>query len=366
MREIPSTSLTGHARRIHGVAFSPDGRHCATAGGDGRIFMWDAARWQQVATADGRRPFSRALCFAPDGRRIAASAPDRVVVYSAPDLAPMREWPLPGEGYGASVLQFGNEGADLVAAVSEDEDYAFGPTRVIRWMVDDETATPTSFSFEGMVRDIREAADSELVAHVYFANDDNVRVLRLLEMERGTVLNELDLSRCRGGGVPVVSEDGRWIGLGSGCFASDVEVLDARTGNSVAVVGSPTPSIPCLAFAGSRLAVGYARSQDPSSGVAVVALPAGERVWSGACDGAGVEQVLASRPHDLLAALSSDGAARFWRMSDGSPAGWSKPHQRPGMFSTDGQWFLTCGTSLRVTDVTAFGRRPVLETDDLQ
>jgi WD40 repeat protein len=63
--------LAGHGAGIPGVAFSPDGRRLASAGGDHRVKIWDPSTGQLVRelTAFGYR--AQAVAFSPDGRFLA-------------------------------------------------------------------------------------------------------------------------------------------------------------------------------------------------------------------------------------------------------------------------------------------------------
>ena len=69
----PRATLTGHTRDIRTLAFSPDGKRLATAGGDGSLRLWDVAQGTQLDARLGH-PQSpdpiNSLAFSPDGRSI--------------------------------------------------------------------------------------------------------------------------------------------------------------------------------------------------------------------------------------------------------------------------------------------------------
>ncbi|HEY0075144.1 MAG TPA: WD40 repeat domain-containing protein [Abditibacteriaceae bacterium] len=70
----------GHSGALKAVAFSPDGRLCATANGDyetpTEIKLWDAKTWQVLRTFVGPRDEITMLAFSPDGATLAAASED--------------------------------------------------------------------------------------------------------------------------------------------------------------------------------------------------------------------------------------------------------------------------------------------------
>jgi WD40 repeat protein/tRNA A-37 threonylcarbamoyl transferase component Bud32 len=82
--------LSGHADVVYGLAYSPDGDRLATASWDGTVKVWDAAEGRELLTYRGHdEPVSR-VAFSPDGQRIASLSPGAVKVWDAATGADVR------------------------------------------------------------------------------------------------------------------------------------------------------------------------------------------------------------------------------------------------------------------------------------
>src|SRR5262249_35216200 len=80
-------NLPGHTEPVTWVAFSrPQDQLLATAGLDGTVRVWDMQTHRQVQEfRQGSAVLS--VAFSPDGQRLAAVSPDRLVVWDRPSGA---------------------------------------------------------------------------------------------------------------------------------------------------------------------------------------------------------------------------------------------------------------------------------------
>ena len=75
--------LTGHADAVRSIAFSPDGKKLAAAGGDpqreGEINIWDLESYRSISTLKGHKDCIYSVAWSPDGKLIATGSYDKMV-----------------------------------------------------------------------------------------------------------------------------------------------------------------------------------------------------------------------------------------------------------------------------------------------
>lgn len=78
-----SATFTGHADTVRNVAFSPDGRLLAAAGGlpgkRGEVKIWNVEKQEAAVTISGHDDCIYGLAFAPDGKTLATASYDKLI-----------------------------------------------------------------------------------------------------------------------------------------------------------------------------------------------------------------------------------------------------------------------------------------------
>lgn len=125
-------ALTGHKDCIYSVAVSPDGKLLASGSYDELVKLWDAATGQEVRTLKDHTDAVFAVAFSPDGTRLASGAQDRTVKMW--DVASgERLYTLSDPQDGITTIAFSPSGKLLVAAGYDKAIY--------RWNLTDKAGT---------------------------------------------------------------------------------------------------------------------------------------------------------------------------------------------------------------------------------
>jgi WD40 repeat protein len=72
-------NLTGHAKLVFSVAYSPDGKTLASGSYDQTIKLWDFASGKEKATLKGHDLSISPLAFSPDGKTLASGSEDYTI-----------------------------------------------------------------------------------------------------------------------------------------------------------------------------------------------------------------------------------------------------------------------------------------------
>ncbi|MFO0808076.1 MAG: protein kinase [Gemmataceae bacterium] len=232
-------TLVGHTARIGRVAFSPNGRQIVSGSDDKTLKLWDATTGTELATFRGHESFVSTVAFSPDGQRIVSGGFDKTVrvwdvATRSEVLAPLRP------GHYVRSVAFSPDGRRIAAGGS-------GP-KVRLWDVTTGQEVATLSDNTGTVRTLAFRPDGRWLAT---AGDDEVVVLWDL-----TTRSKVSTFRGHTDAVTTIAfaPDGHRIASASADHT--VKVWDAVGGTEPVTLRGHTNVVSAVAFApdGRRIA----------------------------------------------------------------------------------------------------------------
>ncbi len=130
LRAFPGGQLLWARRldyRVLAIAFSPDGRHFATAGSDGSLRLWDLASEQERRILGQHSQQACAVAFSPDGKTLASGGWDHQLKFWDLDQG-AEQWSFDEHRDGVLGVAFSPDGQKLLSCSADHTIKIWWPT----------------------------------------------------------------------------------------------------------------------------------------------------------------------------------------------------------------------------------------------
>jgi WD40 repeat protein len=348
-RDGPFGSLRfQHRCTIFTLAFSPDGKTLASAGGfhfvlgglrvedreESIIRLWDVATGKEKQTLKGHTQIIRRVAFSPDGRYLASTSDDKtLLLWDLSTGKSVRQYPI---GSTCRGLVFSRDGKSLIAAgdFADPRGYVFEVEtgRELRRLSTGEKPIWYSLSL---------APDGKTLAVGHRQG-----AIVLLDPESGRELRRIDADKAGPAGEAVAfSPDGALLASAGGNIVS---LWEASSGKLLATYEAKARTYP------------YHTVLFANGGKVVVAAGLLGKDWLNAKTGKPIEELPGDANSGLAAAVSSDGKLLAWangqavRLTDAVTGAdrlprWALPTAvEEAAFSPDGKVAATAAGVLRM------------------
>ena len=201
---------SGHAARVDGMAFSPDGKLLASGSADNTIKLWDTATRREVRTLAGHTGGIKAVAFRPDGQWLASGGIDGNIKF----------WEA---GSGKEVRNLaGNGSVSAVAFSADGQRFAAGNMeRAIRLWDLNSGGERTLSEHKALITAIAFSPDGH-----WLASGSADKTVKIWDLQSGRAVTTL-LSHTDRITTVSFSPDGHWLATGS----SDTKVKLWRVGD---------------------------------------------------------------------------------------------------------------------------------------
>ena len=320
---------TGHAMRVDGIAFSPDGQLLASGSADNTIKLWDTVSKREVRTLAGHTGGIKAVAFRPDGQWLASGAIDANIKFW--DVATGKELRnLNGNG-SVSTVAFSPDGRWFAAGNMEKE--------IKLWDLKTQGEPLTLSGHSGFITSVAFSPDGR-----WLASGSADKTVKIWETETGREVRTLMGHSDRITSV-VFSPDGQWLATGS--FDTRVKVwkVDGWREQQFKMGG-----------AGRILAVTFSpdghtlMSADLNKTIKLHEVTTGRELRSiagaGSEDGLEAIAIAFSRDGSRLASSTGDKTIELREVATGRDAHTLTTHSYgvyATAFSSGGHWFATGG-----------------------